>query len=364
MTLASDYRLVLAQRSGSGLGTSIISDVLVLGVQEQLALRWSRALNAAGAIEFTLPIDSSGVTPANFAVGERELHLYRNAGAGESLVWTGRLWAADVRMPWVRFAGFGFWEDLRHREISDDFYKFAVDQRTIAWDAINYTQTQTNGNIGITFGTATGAAVITRTIESCAEERQLVTDLIEDMAGADDGFDFEVSPDKSWKTWTPSRGTDLSGTVILNTTTQISDLSYTIDATKVENDVAGIGEKGDCEPITYLRQTDSASQTKFGLMQGTLSRSDLKQDDDMLLALTRSRLALAKIARRQPTVRCYQQMLTQSPLSGDFSLGDSITITASKGFATFSEKFRLLAYDVSVDHMGNEQLDLTVSAVL
>jgi len=355
------YRLVLAERGTSGLGTPIISDVLAAGVpmDTDAAGRWSRTLNAAGTLEFSLPIDAC--TPEDFAPGQRELHLYRDDGSGERLAWAGHLWAADVRAPWVRFLGMGFYEALRHREVSDDFYKQGVEQRSIAWQLIDYTQSQSGGALGITRASAAGSAV-TRTVLYCAEERQVVADAIEDLASGDDSFDFDIGPDKVWRTWTPERGTDRHLTVELDTTTTIVDMSYTVDATQVENDVAGIGAKGDCEPIHFVRAVDTASRDAYGLMQGTVNRSDVKDDDDFITALAAERLALLKDARKQPTVRMFQGLGGPSPLSGDFDIGDTIAVLSSWGYASFHEKFRVMSYSVSFDRLGNEMLELVMDA--
>lgn len=364
----ASYRLVLANRSASGLGTPIISDVLAAGVpfDNQAAGRWGRTLNAAGTLEFSLPLDAC--SPEDFAPGQRELHLYRedSSHAGEALVWGGHLWVADVRTPWVRFLGVGFYEALRHREMSDDFYRFAAnanaEQRAIAWALIAYTQGQPGGGLGITRGSTAGSGTL-RTVDACAEERRVIADMIEDIAAADDGFDFEVGPDKVWRTWIPQRGTDRSATVTLDATDTIVDMSYTIDATQVENDVAGIGKKGDCEPIYYVRETDTDSRDTFGLMQGTITRNDIRQDDDLIAALARERLALVKDARKQPNVRIFQGLGGPSPLTGEFDLGDVITVAASWGYATFTDPFRVGSYGVAFDRLGNEWLELTLDAV-
>lgn len=357
------YRLVLANRSDSGLGTPIISDVLAAGVpfDSDTAGRWSRTLNAAGTLEFMLPIDAC--TAADFAPGQRELHLYRDDGSGEYLAWAGHLWTADVRAPWVRFLGMGWYEALRHREMSDDYYRTHTDQREIAWDLIDYTQTQDDGGLGITLGATTGSSVH-RTMEYCAEERMGIADAIEDLASADDGFDFDITPDKVWQTWVPFRGSDLSATVELDTTENIVDMSYTVDGTQVENDVAGIGKKGDCEPIHYIREVDETSRGSYGLMQGSISRSDIRQDDGLISSLAAERLALLKDARKQPRIRMYQGLGGPSPLSGDFEIGDIITVASSWGYATFSDPFRVMGYSVSFDKLGHEMLELQLDSVV
>lgn len=364
-SVLTDYRLVLANRSASGLGSPIISDVLQAGMPmgTDFALKWGRTLNSAGTLEFSLPIDAC--TPADFAPGQRELHLYRDSGAGESLVWGGHLWVADVRYPFVRFLGIGFYEALRHREMGDDFYEVGADSRSVAWDLISYTQGLANGGLGITRGTDVGTGAV-RTVEACAEERKKISDMIEDLAGSDDGFDFEILPNKTWRTWSPLRGTDRTGTVHLDATTNIVDLSYTIDATSVENEVAGIGDNGggNCEPITYTVVSDSASQAAYGLMQGSINRSDIRQDDALITGLATEELALQKQARKQPTIKLFQGLAgIKSPLNNDYDLGDTLLVSASRGYATFSDPFRLLAYSVSVDEGGNEFLEVTLDAV-
>jgi len=361
-----DYRLVLASRASSGLGTPIVDDVLTIGtpMDTDFAGRWSRTINAAGTLEFQLPMDDPIVREDIFTPGQRELHLYRDekTGIGEELVWAGRLWIADVRWPWVRFMGMGFYEDFRHREISEDFYRFDAEQLQIAWEMLAYTQAEADGDVGVTLDSAASSG-LNRTVEYCAEARQNIAQAIEDLASADDGFDFEVTPTKAWKTWFPQRGTDKTGSVILDGETSISDLAYTVDATQVENDVAGIGKKGDCEPILFKRYEDTTSRARYGLMQGTIERSDVRQDDDLIGALARERLALQSFSRKQPTVRFWNELNGPSPLRGDFDIGDAITIKASRGFATFDAPYRVLSYAVTFDHLGHETVDLTLDSL-
>lgn len=358
------YRLVLAERSDTGLGTPIVTDVLAevgLPYGADTAIRWSRVLNGAGSLEFTAYIDT--VTPDVYAPGQREVHLYRDDGSGELLVWGGHLWKADVDHDWVRFTALGWYEALRHREISTDFYRTSVDQFNIAWQLIDYTQDEDGGGLGITrFGV--GGSGVGRTVLYCAEERQNIADAIEDLASADDGFDFDVTPNKRWRVWSPERGLDMSDTVGLHAESTVSELSYSIDATTVSNDVAGIGEGEDCEPIHFERARDEDSRALYGLMQSTVSRGDLNQDKPRITALAREELQQSKDAELHPTIRYPVLLDGPSPLTQDFGLGDVITLSASRGYATFNSPFRVLAYTITSTQTGREHVELELDSTV
>lgn len=362
----TNYRLVLAERSSTGLGAELVPDVLgTAGVPYggQSVMRWKRQLNGAGSLEFTLPTTGEGVTEATYAPGQRELHLYRDDGGGEFLVWAGHLWVADVDHDWVRFMGLGWYETLRHREMAEDFYRVDAGQLDIAWELINYTQSQTGGNIGVTrFPGSTGG--VARTVLYCAEERQSIASAVEDLADADTGFDWEVTPTKRWKVWTPERGTDLSASVLLDAASTVSNLSYQVDATQVANEVAGIGERTDCEPIHYDREIDTTSRGDYGLMQTSVVRSDIRQDAERISALARKELKLRKRARRLPAVGYPAELGGPLPMRGDFDIGDTVGLQASNGYATFDDPFRVMAYEVTVNRMGREFVTLDLDAAV
>jgi hypothetical protein len=360
----TDYRLALAARGSTGLGTVLMDNIQTLGFEmgDQAAIRWTMNLDAAGSLEFSLPIDAPGLTPNNFSIG-RELHLYRTpTGGAESLVWAGHLWTINVDAPWVRFMGIGWYETLRHRQIRDDFYRKAYEQLDSAWELIAYTQAFPNGNIGITRGGGSSGSGINRTVLHCAEECTGISDAIEDLAGSDDGFDFDITPHKIWKTYYPTRGVDRSATVILDGGSNITGLSYTIDGTQVENDVAGVGPTKECEPIHFQSQINANSQAAYGLMQSSISRSDQGKDTETIDGLAREQLKIHKSPLYQPSATLHSELDSPNPVDGDYDLGDVVGLAANWGFATFSTAVRLLGYTVNVDRIGRESLDLTLDA--
>lgn len=360
--LVTDYRLALAARGTSGLGTVQVNNVLTLGFphDDQSAFRWTNLLNGAGTIEFQLPIDAAGLTPATFAPG-KELHLYRNPGAGEVLVWAGHLWTVDVNAPFVRFLGIGWYETLRHRQLRSDFFRQSYEQLDTVWEMIAYTQGVTNGNIGLTRASATASGV-QRTTLCCAEEAQYISDVIEELGSADQGFDFMVTPGKAWTTYFPRRGVDRSGTVTLNAGTNVTGLSYTVDGTQIENDVLAVGPVRDCHPTHMLQLLDNTSAANYGLLQSMVSRDHLGRDPDLLDSIAFERLQLRALPRQQPGVTLRTDLTAPGPLTGEFDLGDTVKLTAAWGYATFSSNFRLLGYTVDVDRIARETTTLTLDA--
>ncbi len=347
------YRLVLANLGTSGLGTPILSDVLgTVGMMEGTSLSWTDELNGPGSLEFTLPIDHADVTRANFAEGQREVHLYRDDGTGEVLVWGGRLWASDTQGWTVRFLAQGWMRTLERREIRDDLaYTTAqggpYDQNAIVEALLDYTQTQANGDLGITFA-ADAASGVTREIVVCAEELRSVFDVIDSMVEAhDDGFDWEITPDKRLLIYAGRKG-QFAGA--LDTTTNIADFSYQRDATSVANDVAGLSSSTeDCPTPDMYVATDSGSQSDFGLLQDHIDPRD-PEDSALVASQTDEELDAYKDSRVQPTV-------TLMPLLGepdltDFAVGDTVSLTSSRGaaggFGYFSQTFRVISRTVTV----------------
>jgi len=353
------YRLALAELGTTGLGAEIIHDVFKLtGVDaEQVPFTWGKNLDAAGSISAAIPIDA--ISRDDFVVGARELHVYRDGGGGEDLVWAGRLWQADVQGWFVRLGGEGFWSSLRRRFVKVDKRYVRTDQADIARDLISYTQGLPGGDLGITFFDTADTGV-KRDLLICAEERRSIAEVIETYAAAIDGFDFDVSPGKVFRIWSPHRGIDLSSVVHFDGALNFSDISYTEDGSSIADEVSAVGPVDDCEPISVLYATDSAGLSEFGLLEGVVTYD---QDDDAFgQAAADETLRLTKAARWQPTI--VVPSLPGAPTVEDFDVGDVVRLSADRGYATFDELFRVVAFKVDVDRMSRETLTIELDSAL
>lgn len=361
------YRLALAQRgTSSGLGTVIISDVHdgVGTEQRGRQLRFTEKLNDYGTLEFVLPIDHADVTRANYAVGNRELHLYRDDGAGERLVWGGKLWTADVTgSGWfVRFVGHGWWYDFTRRLVTADYAFTSRDQLRIVRDLVDNTQAEGSGGLGITHYD-TSLSGVNRRIAICVEEGRIVADVIEELSQANNGFDFEVTPDKKLRLWYPKRGG--SSGLTFDGTLSLSDFGYTEDALDIVTEIVGLGPQEECSvPETYTAASASAKAT-YGLLQEAEQLEENK-DGDLRTAIVDERLRLGKQPLFEPKIG-YSFPMPEAHGFFDYQVGDTAIIQTSRGnsggFGYFTQTFRILAREVEVQSPGLEEITLTVDQV-
>lgn len=353
----ASWRLALANRGTSGLGTVIVSDVLAsAGVPSgQSELRYTKVLNGPGSIEFTIPIDASICTTSNFAVGARELHLYRDS----TLVWTGMLVSADVSDWAIRFAGLGFWHLFRKRLVVSDLLYSSTDQLDVAWNLISHTQSQTGGGLGITRYSSTLSGV-SRTAVYCVENKVVVADAIEQFANASDGFDFEITPDKKFRTYYPRRS--VSTSIALDASSTIKNFSLVSDAADLTTEARATVDAKSCNPPTVITSTDSTARSTYGLLQTPVE----EQSDDaaLLQGLTDEELRINKQPRLSLRLTL-DSALAGTPAATDFSIGDLITVSASRGFVNLSNRScRVVGIGVALRKNGREVIDLDLDGVV
>jgi hypothetical protein len=347
------------------LGTVIISDVLgTIGVPESDSqLSYTHKLDDHGTLEFSLPIDHEDVTKTNFKRGARELHLYRDDGNGEELVWGGKLWTADVQGWFVRFIGYSWFYDLRRRDIIAD-YSANKDQFEIVRDLVSDTQARASGGLGITNYDA-GASGTTRQFVVCAEERRKISDAIEDFAAADDGFDFDVTPDKKLRMWSPRRQSSSGLTFSGEPTGDMSDFGYQADASDMANAIASVGPAEECEAPDVVTAEDATSLSEYGILDSSIDAQNIA-DQAQRLAIVEEELRNRKVERLQPAVRIPTGLGTDH--YKDYAVGDTVTILATRGpadgFGQFSQLFRVLERRHDVKSPGFETTTLTLDQVI
>jgi len=313
---------------------------------------FSYVLDAPGAFEADVQLNHALAIEANFAVGQREIRIYRD----NVLVWGGYLWAltASAVEYKMRLRGEGYFSRLRRRVIANDLVKKQKDQADIAWDLIQYSQS-THGTFGISDSHTPTGVLIDHVY--CATDLGEVGDAITELSEMDDSFDFWITPtikdstNKVFKNASPRRGATKA--VTINQDNAIS-ADYEIDATDLANRLWGIGS-GDCNPPSF-EASASASITNHGELH------DVQQFDDLdflpsVKAHTREELRLRKSPRRQVTVRIEERDYTW----GSFDVGDIITLASNRGFLSDSRQMRVLRMQVNFDpenRIGFYEMDL------
>jgi len=284
------------------------------------------ALNSPGALSFDC--NFADVTDTDFVPGARELRLKRNG----TLVWGGYLWSAQAK-PWnrkggvVTFSGQGYASRLGKRIATADLIYADTADSTIAWNIINHVQGQTNGNMNFTNGVHTGAAQV-RDYAMCEGDYGFALDAIRDLAGADDGFDWEVSESKVFNTWHPKH-TSTPGITL--TSAVLMSFDYDKDATDMATYVTGVSTD-DCSPFVY---TENANGATYGRLD---SVRDVETNSLRFLThITKLELAHRKtpIWRADAT---YLETNAAAPAWTAYTLGDYVDVTNSDGYATFAPK--------------------------
>ena len=356
------YRLAIANRGTSGLGTPIISDVFgTVGsnLDNPSPLSFTETLNEAGTIEFEVPADHASVTVATFSPG-KEIHLYRDNGGGETLFWGGHLWIADMQWPWIRFIGYGWFYDLTRRAACnrrDRLVYNDVDQFDIVRDLVD--KSMADDPMGIThFDTADSG--VTKDLEICEEERKMVGDAITDFTAEDDGLDFNISAGKVMRLYYPRRGT--SQAITFNAATTASELSYQLDGTTINTQVAAVGED-ECGPYVEYFEDQNAINA-YGLLNDHVEDGTRKRK--RVRGKARELLRSTKQPRYQPDVASLTDIVGAPDLSA-YNVGDVVTVTSSQGpangFGNFSGQFRIVERKVSVQNPGVESVSISVDSV-
>lgn len=326
-----DYITVIAQLNGPEL------DEVPAG-----NLQFSRLLNDAGSCGFTLPILHKKVKRSLLEPGQREVHIYR---AG-TLVFGGHLGMADVSLGGdLRFSSDGYFARLKRRLIDNSLNYNNTDQFDIAWNLINYTQSKTNGDLGITrAGTTSG---VNRDRKYLPWERTSVADAIIEFADMNNGYDFVIDPYKAWHPYYPSKGTHVTD-YVFELGKNVGSLAYQLDTQSMANEISAIGA-GDGKATCIAVAADTGQQAIYGLLQETISYTDIKSFAPLMDRAVEE-LRIRKNQRLQPQLA----IQTDVPQWGQYDVGDKVWIKADWGYLDIDQEFRIITMEVQLNNEGRE----------
>lgn len=302
-------------------------------------------LNAPGAFEAQMYIEEDIATEANLKPLAHEIRVKRNG----TLVWGGDLWsvAVDTKSKFLTLRGEGYFARFRKRIVRDELIYTDVNVQTIMWNLINHAQGFTDGDHGVSQGAHTGG---NRTVDQafCAHEYPNIASGIDDLALMDDGCDWVITPtigiaaNKSFRTFQPRKGSDVSGSVELNPDNLIN-LTYEYDGTDLSNWITYIGP-GDCNPPDVLVE-DETSQNDFGLLEAAVESDEFDGLGD-LRSHAREYLRNYKNPRYQAEATYYED---SGPAWGDFVLGDIVSVVSDQGYASFTRDMRVIGVEAEMN---------------
>ena len=324
-------------------------------------LSYSWRLNAPGSCSFVLPRWHEKCTRSLMKVGAREIHVYRKGVK----VWGGYLWTANGSLDeaTVRFNGEGYFSRLNRRLLAGvtntsypnaNFIFDALDtgnndsiQENIAWTLIDYAQSLTNGNMGFTRGNL-AQSTKRRSKTWLSDVRHNIGQEITGLAGASEGFDFEIDANKVWRTYYPKKGTTLSS--LFTVGKNIRNINVQEDATSTATEVTGSGAFGNA--LYLVIKEDATALAEYGRLQSLVS---LHQDDtpDEIDRRTVESLRILKKANTLPQISI---QVTEDPPFGSFVVGDEMPLNIQSGWINFNETMRINSITVEVSNEGSEVL--------
>ncbi len=202
------YQAMLVERNPVESAGPILTAFDEIIVHDKLT--WGESLDGLGFIAFALqPDQQSALVKArlrNISAQGLEVWLYRDnlmvmAGPLIGLQPQGSTHSVIVR-------SLAYY--LRYMFVTSDLSYTAVDQYTIAKGLVDHWQALDYGNFGIDTS-GIGTAGVVRTIDYKADEGPNVFRKIENLADADNGFEFYVDPLSRDLIFTDRRGADQTG---------------------------------------------------------------------------------------------------------------------------------------------------------
>jgi hypothetical protein len=320
-----------------------LSGALILADLPFDDLRYGFTLDGLPWAEFSIDMWKPEATTTNLAEGQREVRIKRDG----VLVWGGYLWTAEVSTDTqlVRCQCEGWFSMFYHRLIDQDKIFEDVEQFDIAWQILNYTQGLTDGNLGVTRGPEANSGQV-KTKKYRYWERQNVAEAINELSEMQDGFDYDIAPNKVFHMYYPRRGSLLATNFEMDV--NVNNVYVLRDARELVTEVHGIGggeEKATCIAVVV----DTGARATYKLRQEAHDFGNIKHFNTMVKRTTRW-LNNHKAPTRQPQVGV---VLTPPDLF-TFNIGDRAPVIASAGYLQINATYRIIAIEVFLDQTGVE----------
>lgn len=313
-------------------------------------LKFGKKLNNYGECSFQIPVND---TKASLLIALRiyTVWIYRDeilVWAGEQAIRQGDLDEAGDN--WATIICYDWLEQLNSRfTVAEKIYTYQ-NGSDIAWDLINETQTDDDGDLGITQGTLEATTFREKTYAN-----QNVMEAIISLANLQNGFDFEINNSKVFKI-SNFIGIDRSETLILEYGINVKTVRITEDFSSPSTRAIVLGQTGTVGDQVRVERNDAAQRAIYGLrefMQSYMEESDLDSLEAMGDAI------LAKYSA--PLMKVALDLVRSStPTLADFSLGDLLRVKIKKGIYNIDENFRIFEWGINYGADDTETLSLTL----
>ena len=286
-----------------------------------------------------------------FAVDENEIRITSDDVVVTSCLIVDALPSIDKDDHKIDITGFGWLHLLKFRYTGADDIYTAQDAGSLAWQLINTSQSQTNGNFGITMGTIQTSINVNREYTS-----KNILDAITELSSGVSGFDFEVTWDKKFNVYYPKVGSDRTADLAFTYPGNVMTISFERDGTKLINKSIAIGS-GSGVNVSKVISTDATSELRFLLREGTNIVSDLA-GSDALQARADADMLLYKTFLDIPTI--VTGGITAPPFTS-YRTGDLIPLVSTHpAFSMISGLYRVDSRELTLDENDFESVKITL----
>ena len=321
------------------------SDNIIGELRNFTSLVFSKIMNNFGSCKFAIPVTNPDLS-SFIGLRRFETHIFRDGTliwAGEQALIENSLKADSPNL--LKVTSFGWFEQLFGRLTSEKYD--GIDAGEIAWDAIDTSQNETDGDIGITEGTIEATQNRDRNYsdDNIAVEIQRLTSVI-------NGFDMEITDSKVFNVY-EFQGLDKSNQIVFEYGTNIEEVSKLVqDFSIITNQTVVRGEGMGTEQARVTR-TDTDARSIYGLRQRLITESNISETTSL-----NEKGDAINNKRKQPVLEiAFKQEAGTLPTFGSISMGDLVQVKIQHGIHNINNQFRVFGWEVSFDSKGKETIE-------
>ncbi len=315
-------------------------------------LRFSERMNNYGSCSFSAPVISEELEHL-VSMRRYETIVRRNGvdvWAGEQ---TNRYGSLSVDSPnFITITSHTF-EEMLNSMYTPRFVRYEnEDEGDILKDLVDTFQAQTNGNLGLTFGT-----YLTGTNRDREYNTDNILEAFINMSNVLNGPDFYITKNKQINI-VKHRGIDKSKNIMLEWKTNIKSISISEDFSTPTTKATVLGAGFGSEQLIH-------SETNVPLSEVYGLREQRSSEVDVSIQSTLEAKAQALIRKYKQPLQTIQisQVPSTVPDFGSIGLGDSIKIRVDEGFYNIDNTYRVYGYDVSIDKDGKESIEYIIGQI-
>lgn len=338
------YKILVKDASGNNIGE----------FEKFRNLKFNKRLNNYGTCQFEVPVDDPKIASL-ISLRRYSVEIYRYDNTTGLLIWAGEQASRQGNLDdkggnWVLIYCYDWLEQLNSRFTADEVSYEGIDAGQIAWDLIDDSQTQSNGDFGITEGTIEATQNRDRTYYN-----KNILEAIIELSNVINGFDFEINTSKVFNV-KGVIGADRTDSVILEYGINVTAMRIMEDFSKIVNRGIVLGDSGYIGDPLRVERDDAGAQALYKVREALVSETTTSEQD------TLEEKGDALIRKYEAPLYKVSMNIARggTPSIADFALGDVITLKVQSGIYNINEDFRIYEWTVSYSDDNTETLDLVL----